>query len=313
MPGSISSYGNWYSIKRGSPLLVLPSFGPLHETHYDKERGLQGKGGKTTISVWEDTRFFLFPPSFIVTWTSSLHLPPNPLIYAPFGQFYSLLVFLQIGIAVLSALHSVSFSFVLSLFFSLSLHLASVLSSSLLLRVPRILDCLLFAYLRVAIRPHFLSFIISLYYSFSRLLLREKKEEKSSRCGWTRFERCWNFVRSPRNDAFIDNFLRENFEQFSRMAKWKCAFFLFFFKINYRISFEWIVRGASIVTTSCSDTRSEYTDFDARHVDVTLPGVIMRLVQTPLRPPIYTVSLHVRNSRITVCACASAWCTNHWD
>lgn len=202
------------------------------------------------------------------------------------------------------------FSLFLSLSTSSSLHL---LSSSLLLRVPRILDCLLFAYLRVAIRPHFLSFIISLYYSFSRLLLREKKEEKSSRCGWTRFERCWNFVRSPRNDAFIDNFLRENFEQFSRMAKWKCAFFLFFLKINYRISFEWIVRGASIVTTSCSDTRSEYTDFDARHVDVTLPGIIMRLVQTPLRPPIYTVSLHVRNFQITVCACASAWCTNHWD
>lgn len=277
-----------------------------------KKGDCREKGGKQRYrSERIHASFFSPPPSLLRG--HRLSTPPNPLIYAPFGQFYSLLVFLQIGIAVLSALHSVSFSFVLSLFFSLSLHLASVLSSSLLLRVPRILDCLLFAYLRVAIRPHFLSFIISLYYSFSRLLLREKKEEKSSRCGWTRFERCWNFVRSPRNDAFIDNFLRENFEQFSRMAKWKCAFFLFFLKINYRISFEWIVRGASIVTTSCSDTRSEYTDFDARHVDVTLPGVIMRLVQTPLRPPIYTVSLHVRNFQIIVCACASVWCTNHWD
>lgn len=47
---------------------------------------------------------------------------------------------------------------------------------------------------------------------------------------------------------------------------------------------EQIVRSDStVVVTSYSDTSSEYTEFDARLVHVTLPGVIMRLVQTPLR------------------------------
>lgn len=45
---------------------------------------------------------------------------------------------------------------------------------------------------------------------------------------------------------------------------------------------------------------SEYTEFDTRFVDVTPPGIIMRLVQTTLRLDYDTVSLHVRNSRITV-------------
>lgn len=153
--------------------------------------------GETTISVWEDTRFFLLPSPPIVTWTSAS--PPQT--------------------AYLRAFRTVLFAFSLSanwkaaplytpcipipcpsplsfLSFILSpLHPTSVPSPSLLLLAFRASsDCLLFAYLRVAIRPHFLSFIIALLFFFTAASMLE--EEGKIVTLWLNevLERCWNFV-----------------------------------------------------------------------------------------------------------------------
>lgn len=77
----------------------------------------------------------------------------------PFGRFYSLLVFLQIGVATsfhARVYHCPSFY----PFPSHSLSFASTFLALLPLLVPHLGCCLLFAYLTVAIRPHFLHFII---------------------------------------------------------------------------------------------------------------------------------------------------------
>lgn len=88
----------------------------------------------------------------------------------PFGQFYSLLVFLQIGVA--TSFHARVYHYCPSFypFPSHSLSFASTSLGLLLLLVPHLGCCLLFAYLTVAIRPHFLHFII--------LFLRIKGEKK---------------------------------------------------------------------------------------------------------------------------------------
>lgn len=101
-PGSISSYGNWYSDKaaRGAP----PQLVPFRKRNCDapwQRKGIQGEKGYTTISVFrEDARAsFFFPPLL------RGHRFPRPFIYAPFGQFYSLLVLLQIGLAALDSVY----------------------------------------------------------------------------------------------------------------------------------------------------------------------------------------------------------------
>lgn len=91
----------------------------------------------------------------------------------PFGQFYSLLVFLQIGVATsfhARVYHCPSFYPFPFLSLSLFLSFASTFLALLLLLVPHLGCCLLCAYLTVAIRPHFLHFII--------LFLRIKGEKK---------------------------------------------------------------------------------------------------------------------------------------
>lgn len=246
-------YKAWFSATGAT--LFRPFARNATVTHRTKkgdwwERG-RGTGGNNDIGLRGYTLLSSSPS--IVTWTSSPS--PNPLIYAPFGQFYSLLVFLQIGIAVLflslSALHSVythsvSFSFVLSLFHSPSF--ASSFSAIPIIIASRAFsDCLLFAYLRVAIRPHFLSFIISLYYSFSRLLLREKKGGKNRHALVERGSRALLKFRSPRDllRIFYERIF-SNSRARSEM-KVKMRFFLFFKLIFERASNGQIVRGGNVV------------------------------------------------------------------
>lgn len=167
-PGSISSYGNWYSDKaaRGAP----PQLVPFRKRNCDapwQRKGIQGEKGYTTISVFRENAraSFFFPPLL------RGHRFPRPFIYAPFGQFYSLLVLLQIGLAALDSVYILLLylSFCLSIY-PLSPSFASTFNAPslslpppppLLLLVPRILgrDCLLFAYLRVAIRSRFLALL----------------------------------------------------------------------------------------------------------------------------------------------------------
>lgn len=241
--------------------------------------------GETTISVWEDTRFFLLPSSPIVTWTSAS--PPQTAYLRAFRTVLFAFSLSANWKAALSALHSVythfvSFSFVLSLFHSLSF--ASNFSAIPIIasRVPRILG--LFVICLSSCRHsspfsqlYYRSIILfhGCFYARRRGKNRHALAKRGSRA-LLKFR-----SRSPRENGFVVDFLRENFQQFSRAKwKWKCAFK----KINYRPSFQWTDRSDStVVVTSYSDTSSEYTEFDARLVHVTLPGVIMRLVQTPLR------------------------------
>lgn len=151
---------------------------------------------ETTISVWEDTRFFLLPSPPIVTWTSAS--PPQTAYLRAFRTVLFAFSLSANWKAALSALHSVythsvSFSFVLSLFHSLSF--ASNFSAIPIIIASRASsDCLLFAYLRVAIRPHFLSFIIALLFFFTAASMLE--EEGKIVTLWLNevLERCWNFV-----------------------------------------------------------------------------------------------------------------------
>lgn len=141
--------------------------------------------------------------------------------------------------------HSVSFSFVLSLFHSPSF--ASSFSAIPIIIASRAFsDCLLFAYLRVAIRPHFLSFIISLYYSFSRLLLREKKGGKNRHALVERGSRALLKFRSPRDLLRI--FYERIFSNSRARSEMKVKMRFFFFKLIFeRASNGQIVRGGNVV------------------------------------------------------------------
>lgn len=131
--------------------------------------------GETTISVWEDTRFFLLPSPPIVTWTSAS--PPQTAYLRAFRTVLFAFSLSANWKAALSALHSVythsvSFSFVLSLFHSLSF--ASNFSA-----IPyhycfsRSAHPRTVCYLLIFVSPFvpIFSALLSLYYSFSRLLL----------------------------------------------------------------------------------------------------------------------------------------------
>lgn len=110
-------------------------------------------------------------------------------------------------------------------------------------------DCLLFAYLRVAIRPHFLSFIISLYYSFSRLLLREKKGGKNRHALVERGSRALLKFRSRSPRDLLRIFYERIFSNSRARSemKVKMRFFLFFKLIFERASNGQIVRGGNVV------------------------------------------------------------------
>lgn len=128
--------------------------------------------------------------------------------------------------------HSVSFSFVLSLFHSPSF--ASSFSAIPIIIASRAFsDCLLFAYLRVAIRPHFLSFIISLYYSFSRLLLREKKGGKNRHALVERGSRALLKFRSRSPRDLLRIFYERIFSNSRARSEMKVKMRFFFFKLIF--------------------------------------------------------------------------------
>lgn len=177
-PGSISSYGNWYSDKaaRGAP----PQLVPFRKRNCDapwQRKGIQGEKGYTTISVFRENAraSFFFPPLL------RGHRFPRPFIYAPFGQFYSLLVLLQIGLAALDSVYILLLylSFCLSIY-PLSPSFASTFNApSLSLFPPPSIIASRPAHTRtrlfvICLSPcrhsfPFPRFIISLYYPFSRL------------------------------------------------------------------------------------------------------------------------------------------------
>lgn len=206
-------------------------------TKKGKERGR----GKQRYRSERIHASFFFPPHPLLRGHRPPH--PKPLIYAPFGQFYSLLVFLQIG-KPLSPLYTPciptpwSFSFVLSLFHSLSF--ASNFSAIPIIiasRVPRILG--LFVICLSSCRHsspfsqlYYRSIILfhGCFYARRRGKNRHALAKRGSRA-LLKFR-----SRSARENGFVADFLRENFQQFSRAKwKWKCAFK----KINYRPSFQW--------------------------------------------------------------------------
>lgn len=235
-----------------------------------QRKGIAGKergGGKQRYRSERIHASFFFPPHPLLRGHRPPH--PKPLIYAPFGQFYSLLVFLQIG-KPLSPLYTpciptpcpfpLSFlSFILS-----PLHPTSVPSPSLLLLAFRASsDCLLFAYLRVAIRPHFLSFIIALLFFFTVASMLE--EEGKIVTLWLNevLERCWNFVLALHGRTDLLWISYERISSNSR-ARSESENTLLKKLIIDHPSNEQIVRSDStVVVTSYSDTSSEYTEFDA--------------------------------------------------
>lgn len=242
--------------------------------------------GETTISVWEDTRFFLLPSPPIVTWTSAS--PPQTAYLRAFRTVLFAFSLSANWKAALSALHSVythsvSFSFVLSLFHSLSF--ASNFSAIPIIiasRVPRILG--LFVICLSSCRHsspfsqlYYRSIILfhGCFYARRRGKNRHALAKRGSRA-LLKFR-----SRSPR-----ENGLRISYERISSNSRARSESENALLKklIIDHPSNEQIVRSDStVVATSYSDTSSEYTEFDARLVHVTLPGVIMRLVQTPLR------------------------------
>lgn len=217
-------YKAWFSATGAT--LFRPFARNATVTHRTKkgdwwERG-RGTGGNNDIGLRGYTLLSSSPS--IVTWTSSPS--PNPLIYAPFGQFYSLLVFLQIGIAVLFL--SLSLRFTLRVYplcvlllcpFSLSFSLLCIqlqchphhycFSRILGLFVICLSPCRHSS-------PFSQLYYIALLFFFTAASTREEGGKKSSRSGWTRFSSAAEISFST---GFVANFLRENFQQFSR-SKW---------------------------------------------------------------------------------------------
>lgn len=243
--------------------------------------------GETTISVWEDTRFFLLPSPPIVTWTSAS--PPQTAYLRAFRTVLFAFSLSANWKAALSALHSVythsvSFSFVLSLFHSLSF--ASNFSAIPIIiasRVPRILG--LFVICLSSCRHS--SPFSQLYYRsiilFHGCFYARRRGKIVTLWLNEVLERCWNFVLALHRKTDLLWISYERISSNSR-ARSESENALLKKLIIDHPSNEQIVRSDStVVVTSYSDTSSEYTEFDARLVHVTLPGVIMRLVQTPLR------------------------------